>query len=187
MREQLTSKNRNAKKFRSRRIAPTVLCAPLMAAIAWGEPTMAIAQATSSDAQPPVGMGMTSPLTARSAQPTDIPLGSTELATPGISPVFPPQGFLAENCNGTDDAQSFRAPFDGGGISKATSLSCADSRNISSPLPSPSSIGPVRIPLGATEISGAGISLAAPVAGPALASGMGSTNGTLATNNPRNP
>jgi hypothetical protein len=187
MREHLASKSRNAKRFRPRGIAPAALCASLMAGIAYAEPTMAIAQALSSDMQPQFGMRITSPLAARSAQPAGIPPGSTEIATPGSSPVVPSQGSVLENCSGTDDAQSSGAPFDGGGMSEAAALSCADSPNISSPLPSPSSIGPVRIPLGATEISGAGISPAAPVAGPALVSGMGSTNSTPATNGPGNP
>lgn len=187
MREQPVSKSRNAKQSRPRRIATAVLCASLMASIAWVEPTMAIAQALSSDMLPPVGMHMTSPLAARSAQRAGIPLGSTEIATPGISPVVPSQGSLLENCAGTDGAQSPGAPFDGGGMSEATSLSCADSRNISSSLPSPSSIGPVRIPLGATEFGGAGISPAVSGTGPAPASGMGSANSTPATTNPGSP
>jgi hypothetical protein len=70
-----------------------------------------------------------------------------------------------ESCAGFDGARSSTALFDGGGMS---SLSCADSQTISSPLPSPSSIGRVGIPLGATELGGAGISPAAPVAGPSL-------------------
>lgn len=187
MREQPASKSRYAKPFGPRRIPSAVLCASLMAGIAWAEPTMAIAQAPSPDMLPPVGMHMTSPLAARSAQPAGIPLGSTEIATPGISPVVPSQGSLLENCAGTDGAQSPGAPFDGGGMSGATSLSCVDGRSISSPLPSLSSIGPARIPLGATEIGGAGISPAAPVAGPTPAGGMGSVNSTPATNNPGSP
>lgn len=187
MREQAASKSRNAKQFRPRRIASAVLCASLMAGIAWAEPTMAIAQAPSPDMLPPAGMHMTSPLAARSAQPAGIPLGSTEIATPGISPVVPSQGSLLEYCAGTDGAQSPGAPFDGGGMSEATSLSCADSRNISPLLPSPSSIGPVRIPLGATEISGAGISPAVSGTSPAPANAMGSANSTQATTNPGSP
>jgi hypothetical protein len=187
MREQPASKSRNAKQFRPRRTASAVLCTWLMAGIAWAEATMAIAQAPSSDMLPPVGMHMTSPLAARSAQPAGIPLGSTEIATPGISPVVPSQRSLLENCAGTDGAQSPGAPFDGGGMSEATSLSCADSRNISSSLPSPPSIGPIRIPLGATEIGGAGISPTVSGSGPAPANGLGSANSAPATNNPGSP
>jgi hypothetical protein len=187
MGEQPASKSRYAKQFGPRRIPSAVLCASLIAGIAWAEPTMAIAQAPSPDMQPPVGMHMTSPLAARSAQPAGIPLGSTEIATPGISPIVPSQGSVLESCAGTDGAQSPGVPFDGGGMSEATSLSCADSRSISSPLPSLSSIGPVRIPLGATEIGGAGISPAVSGTGPAPASGMGSANSTPATDNPGSP
>jgi hypothetical protein len=108
---------------------------------------------------------LTFPLPSGSTQPAGIPLGSTEIATPGISPVAPSQSTLMESCAGFDGARSSTALFDGGGMS---SLSCADSQTISSPLPSPSSIGRVGIPLGATELGGAGISPAAPVAGPSL-------------------
>jgi hypothetical protein len=187
MREQLSSKKRNAQQFRSRRIASTVLCAALMAGIAWVEPTAAIAQAAPANMQPPIGMRTTSPLATGSTRPAGIPLGSTEIATPGISPVAPSQSALMETCAGSDGARSSGTPFDGGGISGTTSLSCADSRNISSPLPSPSSIGRAGIPLGATEIGGAGISPAAPVAGPGLSSSVSPANSTPTITNPGNP
>jgi hypothetical protein len=187
MREQPPSKSRNAQQLRSHRIASTVLCASLMAGITWAEPTVAIAQTTSPDLQPPVGMRTTSPLATRSTRPAGIPLGSTEMATPGVSPVAPAQSALMKNCAGSDGAGSSGAPFDGGGISETTSLSCADSRNISSPLPSPSSIGRVGIPMGATEIGGAGISPAAPVAGPGLFSGVSPANSTPTISNPAIP
>jgi hypothetical protein len=89
MREQPPSKAGNAQQLKSRRIASTVLCALLIAGIARVEPTAAVAQTTSPDLQPPVGMHTTSPLATRSA---GIPLGSTEIATPGISPVAPSFG-----------------------------------------------------------------------------------------------
>ena len=79
MREHLSSKRGNAQQFGSRRIASTVLCASLMAGIAWVEPTAAIGQAISSDMQPPAGMRTTSQPATR---PEGIPLGSTEIATP---------------------------------------------------------------------------------------------------------
>lgn len=155
------SKSRNAQRLRPREIASTVLCASLMAGIAWVQSTAAIAQTTSPGLQPPVGMRTTSPLAARSARKAGIPLDSTEIATPGISPIVPSRGGLMESCTGSDGAGSAGTLFDGGGISGATSLSCADSRNILSPLPSPSSIGRVGIPLGATDVGVAGISPAA--------------------------
>jgi hypothetical protein len=154
MRKQPASKRRNAQQLRSCRIASTVLWVSLMAGIAWVEPTAAIAQTTSPDLQPPVGMGMTSPLATRSTRPAGIPLGSTEIATPGVSPVAPSQGALTETCAGSDGARSSGALFDGGGISGAAPLSCADSRNISSPLPSPSSIGrSLRVPVSDLTVS----------------------------------
>jgi hypothetical protein len=184
MREPRSSKSRNGQRLRSRRVASTVLCASLIAGI---EPSVAIAQTSSSDLQPPVGMLTTSPLAPRSTRPAGIPLGSTEIATPGVSPVAPTQGALTETCAGSGGARSSGALFDGGGISGATPLSCADSRNISSPLPSPSSIGRVAIPMGATEIGGAGVSPAAPVAGPSLFSGVSPANSTPTISNPSNP
>jgi hypothetical protein len=187
MREQPPLKSRNAQQLRSRGIAATVLCASLMASIAWGEPTAAVAQTTLPDLQPPVGMRTTSPLATRSTRPAGIPLGSTEIATPGVSPVAPSQGALTETCAGSDGARSSGALFDGGGISGAMALSCADSRNISSPLPSRSSIGSVGIPMGATEIGGAGVSPAAPVAGPDLSSSVSPANSAPTIPNPSNP
>jgi hypothetical protein len=187
MRKRPCSKNRNWQQFGSRRIATMVLCAALMAGIAWVEPTAAIAQTTSPELQPPVRMRTTSPLATRSTRPAGIPLGSTEMAIPGVSPVAPAQSALTKNCAGSDGAGSPGAPFDGGGISETTSRSCADSRNISSPLPSLSSIGRVGIPMGATEIGGAGISPAAPVAGPGLFSGVSPANSTPTISNPSNP
>jgi hypothetical protein len=184
MREHLSSKSGNAQQCRSRRIASTVLCASLMAGIAWVEPTAAIAQAISSDMQPPAGMRTTSPPATR---PEGISLGSSEIATPGISPAVPSQRALTESCAGSGGARSSDAPFDGGGISGTTSLSCADSRNISSPLPLPSSIGRVGIPLGATEIRGAGISPAAPMADPGLSSSAGPANSMSTIAAPSNP
>ena len=151
------SKSRNAQRLRPREIASTVLCASLMAGIAWVQSTAAIAQTTSPGLQPPVGMRTTSPLAARSARKAGIPLDSTEIATPGISPIVPSRGGLMESCTGSDGAGSAGTLFDGGGISGTTSLSCADSRNISSP----SSIGRLGIPLGETDVGVAGISPAA--------------------------
>jgi hypothetical protein len=161
----LSSKSRNARQFKSRRIVFAVLCTSLSIGVASLSSNPAFAQAVSSSMQPSAGTLMTSPLAAGSTRPAGIPLGSTEIATPGISPVTPSQSALVGTCAGFDGARSSTAPFDGGGM---PSLSCADSQNISSPLPSPSSIGRVGIPLGATELDGAGISPVPPVAGPSL-------------------
>ncbi|MCA1410897.1 hypothetical protein I6F30_06900 [Bradyrhizobium sp. NBAIM20] len=48
----------------------------------------AIAQTTVPGMQPPVGM-LATPLNPQSTRPVGIPLGSTEIATPGISPINP--------------------------------------------------------------------------------------------------
>jgi hypothetical protein len=165
MQGQLSSKSRKA-LFSSRAIAPRGLCALAIAAIAWAGPDRAMAQATSPGLQPTPGMGTTSPLDMRAIRSPNIPLGATEIATPGISPLRPPQGALMNGCAGPDGAPSSGVLFDGGGLSATTTLSCADSRNLSSPLPSASSIGRAGIPLGATELGSAGISpsLSAPAA-----------------------
>ena len=168
---------RDAGQFGSRRILLMALCTSLMA-FAWIEPTAAIAQAPSSTAPPSVGMGVTSSLSARSAA---VPLGATEIATPGISPVVPLPGTTTSTCAGSDGAGP-SGTFDGGGNPGSTPLSCADSRFIPSPLPSASSIGAVGIPLGATEIGGAGTSSAAPVAGPGLSGSSASAGGSTITN-----
>ena len=187
MRKQAPSRGRNGQWFGSRKIVSTILRASLMAVIVWGKATWAIAQAALSGMQPPVGMLTTSPLATRSTRPAGIPLGSTEIAAPGVSPVASPQGTFTGTCAGSDGARSSGALFDGGGISGASRLSCPDGGNISSPLPSPSSIGRVGIPMGATEIGGGGVSPAAPVAGPGLFSGVSPANGTPTISNPSNP
>ena len=187
MRKTLSSNGRNTKQFRSRGIASAVLCASLMTGLTWVGPTAAIAQAASSDIQPPASMRTASPLSAPSAQPAGIPLGSTELATPGISQPAPSLGAGPESCSGTDATQSSGAPFDGGGISGSTSLSCADGRPDSSPLLSSSSFGRVGIPLGATELGGAGISPPAPLASPTPLGSAGQANSTSTIVNPGNP
>jgi hypothetical protein len=166
MRGQVFVKSRNAQRFRSRGIASVILYVSFAAGIAWLSPAPAFAQAVPSTAQPSVGMPVTSSLDTGSTRPAGVPLGSTEIATPGISPIAPSQSTGMGNCAGPDSAQS--APFDGGGLSGTTPLSCADSQTLSSPLPSPSSVGRVGIPLGATELGSAGISQVAPVAGPSL-------------------
>jgi len=181
MRKPLSSKRRHAEQLRSCRIASTVLCASLLAFVVWIGPTGAVAQAISSTVQPPSGMGITSPLATRSSPPAGIPLGSTEIAAPGISPASPSQSTGMATCAIPDDAGSPGAPFDGGGISGSPSLSCADSQPLQSPLPQPSLNGRAGIALGATELSGAGISPAPPATSPDLSN---SANPTTTPGNP---
>jgi hypothetical protein len=162
---------------RSHRLASIVLCTSLTAGIVW--PVSVTAQVTPSTPQPGIGMRATSPLATGSARSTGIPLGSTEIATPGISPVSPSQSAGFSTCAASDGASA--APFDGGGLSGTAPLSCADSRIPLSPLPSPSTVGRVGVPLGATELGGAGISPFTPVDGPGLS---GSANPITSPGNP---
>jgi hypothetical protein len=182
MREHLGSISPQVPQFEPCSVVSMILCASLVAGIARVGP--AIAQ-TTPGLQPFNRMGVTSPLAAHSTQSAEIPLGSTEIATPGISPLVSEQSALTPACAGPYGAGSSAAPFDGGAISSATSLSCADNRNTSSPLRSPLSIGRAEVPLGATEIGGAGISLAEPVAGPHLPSSARPANSPPTIADPR--
>jgi len=134
------------------------------------------AQATTPGVTQPFGMGATSPFTlgpGSTVPPVGIPLGSTEIATPGLSPAAPLAGagstFGNSACSGsTNSAQSSGEPFDGGGLSGSASVSCAPTGdfNGSGPNLSGSSVGRAGIPLGSTELGGAGLSSAAPVPAP---------------------
>ncbi|MET4215589.1 hypothetical protein ACVWWG_007129 [Bradyrhizobium sp. LB7.2] len=139
-------------------------------------PAAAIAQTTVPGMQPPTGMLATSPLNPQSTRPVGIPLGSTEIATPGISPINPVQSTMG--CAGSGNAASTGALFDGGGLSGTSSTNCAGSTAAVSSLPSTSTVGRVGIPLGATEIGGAGISPPVPVAGPTSLNGTTSIDGS---------
>jgi hypothetical protein len=175
MQGQTFSEGDYARPLRSRWTASVVLCASLIFVV-WIEPTAAIAQAISPIA-PPAGMFAASPLATPSTGPATIPLGSTEIATPGISPIVPSQSASTGTCAGSQSAGP-PGTFDGGGISNSASLSCTDGNNALSALPSTSSTGRGEIPLGATELGAAGISSAAPVAGPALEGGAATTTST---------
>jgi hypothetical protein len=172
MGEVSSSRGRN----RSHRLASIVLCTSLTAGIFW--PVSAIAQVAPSTPQPDIGMRATSPLAIGSARSTSVPLGATEIAPPGISPVSPSQSAGPATCAASDGPSAL---FDGGGLSGSASLSCADSRIPLSSLPSPSTVGRVGVPLGATELGGAGISSFTPVDGPGLSS---SANPTTSPGNP---
>jgi hypothetical protein len=148
----------------------------LAAAILWLASGAAIAQTTMPGMQPPAGMLATSPLNPQSTRPVGIPLGSTEIATPGISPITPAQS--ATGCAGSSNTASTGALFDGGGLSGGSAANCAGNSVAVSPLPSTSTIGRVGIPLGSTEIGGAGISPTVPVPGPTSVVGPISTDGS---------
>lgn len=151
----------------------------LAAAILWLVSAAAIAQTTVPGMQPPAGMLATSPLNPQSTRPVGIPLGSTEIATPGISPITPAQSMMG--CVSSANTASTGALFDGGGLSGGSAANCTGSTALASPLPSTSTVGRVGIPLGATEIGGAGISPTVPVPGPT------STIGTTPIDGPGNP
>lgn len=148
----------------------------LATAILWLVSAAAIAQTTVPGMQPPAGMLATSPLNPQSTRPVGIPLGSTEIATPGISPITPAQS--ATGCAGSSNTASTGALFDGGGLSSGSAANCAGNSVAASPLPSTSTLGRVGIPLGATEIGGAGISPSVPVPGPTSTGGTTSIDGS---------
>ena len=152
----------------------------LAAGILWLTSAAAIAQTTVPGAPPSPGMLATSPLNPQSTRPVGIPLGSTEVATPGISPLNPAQDMT--NCPTSANSASPGALFDGGGLAGNSSSACAGSAAASSPLSSPTTVGRVGIPLGATELGGAGISPSVPVPSPAPADGTTSINGMPSIN-----
>ncbi|MET4039920.1 hypothetical protein ABIC03_001605 [Bradyrhizobium sp. RT6a] len=185
MRKQHSSNHGRAKRSRSRRFTLTHLGATLATGILWLTSAAAIAQTTMPGMQPPAGMLATSPLNPQSTRPVGIPLGSTEIATPGISPINPAQSTIA--CAGSGNAPSSGTLFDGGGLSGTSSTTCAGSTATVSSLPSTATVGRVGIPLGATEIGGAGISPSVPVAGPTSLNGTTSFNGTTSIDSSGNP
>jgi hypothetical protein len=176
--KQLSSKRRDTPGLR--KVALLLLSVTLTTSIACLTPVAAIAQAplpgmtTLPAIQPSTGMGATSPLASGSTRPAGIPLGSTELATPGIAPAIPSQGM--GTCAAPGNAGAPGALFDGGGLSSGSSLSCADSRIPASALPSPSAER-AGIPLGATELGGAGLSPAVPTPGSNFQGNVGNTSG----------
>src|SRR5215813_5971248 len=131
-------------------------------------------------------LGMTSPLGIPNAPvgQTGIPLGATELATPGVSPttsgaapmigatcasLAPASAAMGSPITGASPGTassmtglSGAALFDGGGMSASASGACAASATASPPLASSmgpgSSVGMVGIPLGSTELAGGGLS-----------------------------
>jgi hypothetical protein len=130
MPEKLSPTCTDAPQLAPRRNGWTALSASLVTAIALLWPDPALAQsALLPNMQSLFGLDTASPLSSGYRPSARIPLGSTEIATPGISPIVPSQNACASAAN----ARSSHALFDGGG---STSLCCADSKNI---LPSLSS------------------------------------------------
>jgi hypothetical protein len=140
----------------------------------------ASAQAAAPGAQPfPSFVSPFGTATGPAARPTGIPLGSTELAISGTSPVLPQSGvslsFGNENCF---VASKPEAIFDGGGLSRTSSTGCGAHGTTSIVRPAtstPSSVGPIGIPLGSTELGSAGLSPAPSFPLPAPSS-MGSSS-----------
>lgn len=160
MREQLSSNG-----FGSCWFASMHLRVALAVGWIWLMPAAANAQMTLPTTQPSVGMSATSPLNLGSTRPEGIPLGSTEIATPGVSPINPSPGMT--NCPVSGNTGSSGALFDGGGLSGSSSLACQSGTTTPSALPAPTStVGRVGIPLGSTELGGAGTSPFVPVPGP---------------------
>jgi len=149
------------------------LCVSLAVGADWLSPTAVIAQTTSS-MQPSLAVGST--------RPEGMPLGATEMSTPGISPVNSSLGTGIGTCAGSSAASS-GSPFDGGGLSGSASLPCATSRAAPSSAQSLSPVGRVEIPLGATELGNAGISPLTPVPGPTRSSnGIAAPTGSMQPN-----
>jgi len=183
MRDQHSPIHTGMRKSGSHRLA--IRPCMLLAAGLWLVSAAAIAQTAMPGMQPSPGMLPTSPLNTQSTRPVGIPLGSTEIATPGTSPLNPGQDMT--NCPTSANSASPGALFDGGGLAGTSSTACASSATAPSTLSSPSTIGRVGIPLGATELGGAGISPSVPVPSPAPTDGTTSINGTPSINGLGNP
>jgi hypothetical protein len=134
----------------------------------------AFAQVGDSGAAP--GLGSTSPLGIGPGSPvaaTGIPLGATELASPGVSPTVSGTTLSGGTCSGmessTSGASGSTALFDGGGLTGTASGACTGggsstllqpAASASSPagMGNLSSVRPVGIPLGSTELGAGGLS-----------------------------
>ena len=154
---------------------------------------------------PMPGMGVTSPFgmgsAAGSVGPTGVPLGATELATPGLSPAPPStfgSGFTVCFAVVGVPSTAVTGLYDDGGLGTATGMSptsmgttsaasastCNQATGSSNPgtlspsgtPPSSSALpGIGAIPMGSTELNGAGVSpTPCPLSGPTLP-----TNGSI--------
>jgi hypothetical protein len=155
---------------------------------------------------PTPGIAATSPLgmsgssqTGTSVGPTGIPLGATELASPGISPMLSdPTGMMGSTCSvdgsastGISGGISGVSTYDGGGLAvgggmlggSAAPCSAASSGVASSA--SPSGASRTGIPRGSVEIGSAGVSplitLPAPAASSSPMGTLGSSPSTIGT------
>lgn len=159
MRLRLISGASRTQHLTLRAIAIVFVLVSLMIGTAW--PMPASGQGILPTVAPTAGMGATSPFAVRSTRPAGVPLGATEITTPGVSPLVPSGSLRMAACGGS----SSTLLFDGGGVSRNTTLSCADSEFLTSPWPPNSPARRPGVPLGATELGAAGMSVAAPVPG----------------------
>jgi hypothetical protein len=112
-------------------------------------------------------LGAASPLAmgpAMSVGPTGIPLGATEMTTPGTSPA--PSPTMGCSSAGGPTSQTATPLFDGGGPAGAASSGCAGTGGAGSSMPAQSTtlqVGRAGIPLGSTEIGSPGLSPPPPV------------------------
>jgi hypothetical protein len=141
----------------------------------------ALAQVGSMGTSP---LGATSPLATGSGAPVGpvgIPLGATEMATPGISPALPSTGVCSTG--GPTSQTATTTLFDGGGMAGATSSGCAGAASAapSTPAPSMSQVGRAGIPMGSTEMGDPGTSPAPPVTTPFVSPIAPSTVAPLST------
>jgi hypothetical protein len=136
---------------------------------------LAVSLLGGSSASAQVGGVGTSPLGAASplamgpgvpVAPTGIPLGATEMTTPGTSPA-PSSTMGAIGCSspGGPTSQAAAPLFDGGGMAGAASSGCAGTGAGGSSMPALPTLraGRAGIPLGSTELGDAGLSPAPPV------------------------
>ena len=155
---------------------------------------------------PTPGIAATSPLgmsgssqTGTSVGPTGIPLGATEVTSPGISPMLSdPTGMMGSTCSvdgsastGISGGISGVSTYDGGGLAvgggmlggSAAPCSAASSGVASSA--SPSGASRTGIPRGSVEIGSAGVSplitLPAPAASSSPMGTLGSSPSTIGT------
>jgi hypothetical protein len=156
---------------------------------------------------PTPGIAATSPLgmpggsqPGTSVGPTGIPLGATELAAPGISPMLTdPTGMMASGClaggSGISGGISGISTYDGGGLAvgggmgagTACGVAPAGAASPGGSAPSTSLGGASRtgIPLGSVEIGNAGVSPLIAVPSPTISSSpfgiVGSSPSTMGT------
>jgi hypothetical protein len=136
---------------------------------------LAVSLLAGNSASAQVGGTGTSPLGAASplamgpgvpVAPTGIPLGATEMTTPGTSPA-PSSTMGAIGCSsaGGPTSQAAAPLFDGGGMAGAASSGCAGTGAGGSSMPALPTLraGRAGIPLGSTELGDAGLSPAPPV------------------------